>query len=59
MENVVVKCCFAGEVSQEKLNSVKTSDKMGVFKESKTCTPSKPELCGNQYLYHVKVFYTF
>ncbi|RXN33656.1 xaa-Pro aminopeptidase 1 isoform X2 [Labeo rohita] len=29
-----------GEVSQDKLKSVKTSDKMGVFKESQTCTPN-------------------
>ncbi|XP_051978260.1 uncharacterized protein LOC127639949 [Xyrauchen texanus] len=30
----------SGEVSQDKLKSVKTSEKMGMFKESKTCSPS-------------------
>lgn len=33
--------CFPGEVSQENLKSVKTSEKMGVFRESKACTSSK------------------
>ncbi|KTF72519.1 hypothetical protein cypCar_00041928 [Cyprinus carpio] len=35
-----VNYLVSGEVSQEKLRSVKTSDKMGVFKESKTCIPT-------------------
>ncbi|XP_056125745.1 uncharacterized protein cusr [Rhinichthys klamathensis goyatoka] len=35
-----VNYLVSGKVSQEKLSSVKTSDKMGVFKESKKCTPS-------------------
>lgn len=57
--NDVVITCFPGEVSQEKLSSVKTSDKMGVFKETKTCSPSKPELFVYQHLRHGKVFFTF
>lgn len=43
--DVILTICFPGVVSQEKLKSVQTSDKMGVFKESKACTPSKPWLC--------------
>ncbi|XP_042605270.1 uncharacterized protein LOC109064071 [Cyprinus carpio] len=35
-----VNYLVSGEVSQEKLKSVKTSEKMGVFKESKACTPT-------------------
>ncbi|XP_050951372.1 uncharacterized protein cusr [Labeo rohita] len=35
-----VNYLVSGEVSQDKLKSVKTSDKMGVFKESQTCTPT-------------------
>lgn len=56
--NVVLTTCFPGEVSQEKLRSVKTNDKMGVFKESKTCIPSKPEFCVSQNLNHYHVFHT-
>ncbi|XP_051549839.1 uncharacterized protein cusr isoform X1 [Myxocyprinus asiaticus] len=35
-----VNYLVSGEVSKDKLNSVKTSEKMGAFKESKTCSPS-------------------
>lgn len=35
-----VNFLVSGEVSQEKLKSVKTSEKMGVFRESKACTSS-------------------
>ncbi|KAA0712361.1 hypothetical protein E1301_Tti018635 [Triplophysa tibetana] len=35
-----VNFLVSGEVSQEKLKSVKTSQKMGVFSESKACTSS-------------------
>ncbi|XP_067272279.1 uncharacterized protein cusr isoform X2 [Pseudorasbora parva] len=34
-----VKYLVSGQVSMEKLSLVKTSDKMGMFKESKTCKP--------------------
>ncbi len=53
--DVILITCFSGEVSQEKLKSVHTSDKMGVFKESKACTPSKPELC-DYNIYIIKCF---
>ncbi len=43
--NVILTTCFPGDVSQEKLKSVQTSNQMGVFKESKACIPSKPWLC--------------